>query len=48
MSGREEKTYLAKTESKRHLILVTLTKEHPTYEAIDATGVVFDCTVSTS
>ena len=44
---REEKTYLAKAESRRHLILVTLTKEQATYEAIDATGVVFDRTVST-
>ena len=47
MSGREEKTYLAKTERRRHLILVTLTKEHATYEAIDADGVVFDRAVST-
>ena len=47
MSDREEKTYLAKVESRRHLILVTLTKDQATYEAIDATGVVFDRTVST-
>ena len=47
MSDREEKTYLAKAESRRHLILVTLTKEQATYEAIDATGVVFDRTVPT-
>ena len=38
MSDREEKTYLAKAESRRHLILVTLTKEQATYEAIDATA----------
>lgn len=43
---REEKTYLAKAESRRHLILVTLTKDQATYEAIDAAGVVFDRTVS--
>jgi len=43
----KEKTYLAKTGNRRHLILVTLTKEHATYEAIDAYGVVFDRTVST-
>ncbi|MBT6850187.1 MAG: hypothetical protein HOA16_03230 [Opitutae bacterium] len=47
MSDRDEKTYLAKAESRRHLILVTLTKEQATYEAIDATGVDFDRTVST-
>lgn len=47
MSDRVEKTYLAKAESRHHLILVTLTKEQATYEAIDATGVVFDQTVST-
>ena len=47
MSGREEKTYLAKTESRRHLIFVTLTKEHATYEAIDAYDPVFDRAVST-
>lgn len=42
-----KKTYIAKAESRRHLILVMLTKEQATYEAIDATGVVFDRTVST-
>ena len=47
MSHREEKTYLAKTKSRRLTILVKLTKEQPTYEAIDATSVVFDCIVST-
>ena len=47
MSDREEKTYLAKAASRLHLILVTLTKEQATYEAIDATGVVVDRTVST-
>ena len=47
MSDREEKTYLAKVESRRHLIFVTLTKDQATYEAIDATGVVFERTVST-
>ena len=47
MSHREEKTYLAKTKSRHHIILVKLTKEQPTYEAIDATSVVFDRIVST-
>ena len=47
MSDRVEKTYLAKAESRRHLILVTLTKEQATYEAIDTAGVVFGRTVST-
>ena len=47
MSDRVGKTNLAKSESRRHLILVTLTKEQATYEAIDATGVIFDPTVST-
>ena len=47
MSDREEKTYLAKTKSRCHLILVKLTKEQPTYEAINATSVIFDRTVST-
>ena len=48
MSDRVEKTYLAKAESRCHLILVTLSKEHAIYEAIDADGVVFDRAVSTS
>ena len=47
MSDRVGKTYLAKSESRRHLILVTLTKHQATDETIDATGVVFDRTVST-
>ncbi|MBC8348848.1 MAG: hypothetical protein O3A82_10840 [Verrucomicrobia bacterium] len=46
MSDREEKTYLAKAESRRHLILVTLTKDQATHQAIDAAGVVFDRAVS--
>ena len=47
MSDPEEKTYLARVDIRRHLILVTLTKDQATYGAIDATGVVFDRTVST-
>jgi hypothetical protein len=47
MSYLEEKTCLAKPESRRHFILVTLTKEQANYEAIDDDGVVFDRTVST-
>ena len=46
MSDREGKTYLAKVESRRHLILVTPTKDQAIYEAIAATGVVFDRTIS--
>lgn len=42
ISNPEQKTYLAKAESRRHLILVTLTKEQATFEAIDADGEVFD------
>jgi hypothetical protein len=46
MSYLEEKTCLAKPESRRHFILVTRTKDQATDEAIDAAGVVFDRTVS--
>jgi hypothetical protein len=42
MSDCDKKTYLAKTESRRHLIFVTLTKENAAYEAIDADGLGFD------
>ncbi len=47
MSNRVEKTYLAKAESRRHLILVTLAKEQAKYEAFDVEGIVIDRTIST-
>jgi hypothetical protein len=47
MQGCDEKTYLAKTASRRHLILVKLNQEQPTYVAIDSGRVSFDRTIST-